>query len=151
MSDKTGSHLALEDRILWALEPDEAGPLHMAKLRAWSSQQAKAIRGEHKHPSPWKVFGGENTEAILDGNGDVVVQARPLEGGRAVLDFGSEDARRMVLDACEWTRPGRCIGNTPSRCPYGGPNTPSSCCLPEGHDGGHMRFSRNTNNAGGNG
>jgi len=49
MSDKTGSHLALEDRILWALEPDEAGPLHMAKLRAWSSQQAKAIRGEHKH------------------------------------------------------------------------------------------------------
>ena len=99
MSDKTGSHLALEDRILWALEPDEAGPLHMAKLRAESSQQAKAICGERKHPGPWKVFGGENTEAILDGNGDIVVQARPLEGGRAVLDFGSDEARRMVLAA----------------------------------------------------
>jgi hypothetical protein len=50
-----------------------------------------------KHPGPWKVFGGERTEAILDGNGDIVVQARPLEGGRAVLEFGSEDARRMML------------------------------------------------------
>ena len=60
---------------------------------------------ETKHPGPWKVFGGENTEAILDGNGDVVVQARPLEGGRAVLDFGSEEARRMILAAREWPRP----------------------------------------------
>jgi hypothetical protein len=104
MSDKTGSHLALEDRILWALEPDEAGPLHMAKLRAESSQQAKAICGERKHPGPWKVFGGENTEAILDGNGDIVVQARPLEGGRAVLEFGSEEARNVALAAPELLR-----------------------------------------------
>jgi len=52
-----------------------------------------------KHPGPWKVFGGERTEAILDGNGDIVVQARPLEGGRAVLEFGSDDARNQILNA----------------------------------------------------
>jgi hypothetical protein len=50
-----------------------------------------------KHPGPWKVFGGERTEAILDGNGDIVVQARPLEGGRAVLEFGNEEARKVTL------------------------------------------------------